>query len=329
MSASIVFLSVLGPIITSYLLLKRSLGRRYNHEERVLRHLDRFLAAGGPEQDLTSEIFAGWCTSLGHLASGVRRARMFNVRNLCLYRRRSDSTCFVPDPKGFPRPHEACRPHFFTEHQITSLLRATERLRPHRNSPLYPEVCRLTIVLLHTTGLRRGELVRLTIDDYNPVERTLSIRTTKFQKSRLVPLSEDATQELESYLVARRRLPHSAETPLICNRSRGLRPYTGAGLAQMLRQLFEAAGVRTAYGKLPRVHDMRHSFAQHALLRWYRNGANVQAKLPALAAYMGHASVVSTQHYLALLEPFAEAASERFERHSMAFLDEGVGGGVT
>jgi integrase len=123
-------------------------------------------------------------------------------------------------------------------------------------------------------------------------------------------------------------LPHPPDAPLLCNRNGGLRPYTGAGLAQGLRHLFRCAGVRTATGQLPHVHDLRHSFAMHALLRWYRAGIDVQARLPALAAYMGHVSVVSTQHYLAFLEPVARKASDLFARHCRSLLDTGLEGGA-
>jgi integrase len=199
-------------------------------------------------------------------------------------------------------------------------LLATEGLRTHPSSPLCREVFRLAVVLLYTAGLRRGELVRLVLSDYDPAERTLRIRVTKFHKSRLVPLSADAAREMEDYLVVRRKLPHAADAPLLSSHSRGLRPYTGAGLAQRLRQLFQCAGLGTASGELPHVHDLRHTFAHQALLRWYRAGVDVQSKLPALATYMGHVSILSTQHYLALLEPFALEASARFARHCKPFL---------
>ena len=161
--------------------------------------------------------------------------------------------------------------------------------------------------------------------DYDPTARTLQIQATKFHKSCLVPLSCDATREMDDYLRVRRNLPHGADGPLLCNWSRGLRSYTGAGLAQGLRQLFQRAEIRTASGRLPRIHDLRHAFAHQALLRWYRAGVDVHTKLPALATYMGHVSIVSTQHYLALLKPFAQEASERFDRHCQLFLEPASG----
>jgi integrase len=126
---------------------------------------------------------------------------------------------------------------------------------------------------------------------------------------------------MQKFFAIRRRLAHAATAPLLCNCHRGLRHYTGAGLAQGLRQLFRAVGLRTATGSPPRVHDLRHSFAHAALQRWYDAGVDVQSRLPALAIYMGHVSIVSTQYYLASFAPFAAQASARFAQHCNAFLD--------
>ena len=170
-------------------------------------------------------------------------------------------------------------------------------------------------MLLYTAGLRRGELTRLVNGDYDPAQRTLLVRASKFHKSRVVALSQDAAREVDRYLVARCRLPHAPDAPLLVNGHGARQAYTGAGLAQGLCCLFRAAGVRTAAGDLPRVHDLRHTYAVHVLLRWYRAGIDVQSQLPMLATAMGHVSVASTAYYLSWLEPVAEAASERFCRH--------------
>lgn len=305
------FGSSLGIPITSYLTLKKALGRRFATETAVLAHLDRFL---GPSA-LTPERFAAWCITLAHLRPTVRRNRMRIVRNLCLYLRRTDTGCFVPDPCSFPAPHAPPRPHIFTEDQIVRLLRVATALRPASKSPLRADVYRLAIVLLYTTGLRRGELVRLVLSDYDAAERTLLVRASKFHKSRLVALSQDGVREIDRYLRARRRLPHDADAPLLVSSSGGLRAYAGESIRTGLCDLFRLADVRTAKGGLPRVHDLRHTYAVHALLRWYRAGVDVQAKLPILATAMGHVSVASTAYYLALVEPIAEAASVRFAGH--------------
>ena len=314
MSVCPTFHSALGPTIAAYVELKQALGREFRKEIAILADLDGFLIAQRA-QTLTATGFAAWTLTLAHLAPRVRRERMRIVRNLCLYQQRTDRHCFVPDTSGFPAPGAPRQPFIFSPQQIAALLRAAATLSSTVASPLRAEVYRLAIVLLYTTGLRRGELVRLAIDDYSPTPRTLLVRASKFHRSRVVPLSPDGAREVDRYLVARRQLPHAPDTPLLVNLRGERHAYTGAGIARGLRSLFRAAGVRTATGDLPRVHDLRHTYAVHVLLRWYRAGINVQSQLPALATAMGHVSVVATAYYLNWLEPVAEAANERFLRH--------------
>jgi integrase len=165
-------------------------------------------------------------------------------------------------------------------------------------------------------------LVRLTFGDYDPPSQTLLIRDSKFHTSRLVPLSTDGAREIDWYLVVRRtrQLAVSPESPLLWHHTRRGTAYTGAGLGHAIRPLLRAAHIRTETGRTPRVHDFRHTFAIEALLRWYRAGANVNAKLPLLATYMGHVSIVSTEYYLQFVEPLATLASERFAGHCGALV---------
>ena len=197
------FSSVLATTIRDYLTLKRALGREYEREEWVLARLDRFLAAR--HADLIAETFAAWCLTLQNLASGVRRGQMRHVRNLCLYRRRREPGCFVPDERLFPPLHQVIQPHIFTDAQVAQLLAVARTLTRTSNSPLCPENMRLAVVLLYTTGLRRGELARLTVRDYDSHQRILVIRASKFHKSRLVPLSADAAREIDQFLEIRRQ----------------------------------------------------------------------------------------------------------------------------
>jgi integrase len=315
------FASSLGSVISRYLALKETLGRGYVKERAILTHLDAHLAASRSE--LTPDAFTSWCHTGEHLASGGRRNRMRIVRNpLCLYRRRTGPTCFVPDSSQFPPLHQPLQPYIFTENEIARLVRAADRLTPLPRTPLRREVFRSAIVLLYTTGLRRGELLGLTVGDYDPHEQVLLVRASKFHKSRLLPLGSDGTQELNAYLEARsgHRLPTSSETPLISSLYRGESAYSGVGFGRVMKRLLLDIEIRTPAGRLPRIHDIRHTFTVHALLRWYRAGVDVQAKLPFLAAYMGHVDIISTQYYLQFVEDLAAAASERFARRCAALV---------
>lgn len=223
------------------------------------------------------------------------------------------------------------RPHLFTNAEVLRLLAAISALPAAPTSPFRRENLRLAIVLLYTTGLRLGALVRLTLGDYDSREHTLLIRDSKFHKSRLLPLSIDGTREIDQYLAARlgRQIATSPDSPLLWHYTHCGTAYTGTGLTNAIRPLLRAAQIQTDTGRVARVHDIRHTFAQQALLRWYRTGADVQAKLPLLATYMGHVSIASTEYYLKFVEPLGVSASERFARHYAGLVSRPVraGGG--
>ncbi len=306
--------SWLSPLIRRYLDLKQALGRGFAIERRVLEALAEFVATAAAA-DLTQSEFEHWCKTQTHLTTGVRRNRMRIVRNFCLYRRRTEPHCFVPDLDCFPHPHQPVQPYIFSETEIVHLLQASELMRPVARCPLRRQFFRLAIVLLYTTGLRRGELLRLALQDYDPQAHTLLVRESKFHKSRYLPLSPDASRELEAYLDARRQhhFPRPVDSPpLLWNGYANGRTYTACGLTNGLQELLRAAGIRKADGRLPRVHDTRHAFAVQVLLRWYRAGVDVQTKLPLLATYMGHVSIASTEYYLPFIPELALAASNRF-----------------
>jgi integrase len=307
------FSSGIAAVLQRYVGMKRALGRQFNSATHALQSLDRLLAKG-EYADLNATAFSAWCKAQEHLASGVRRVRMLEVHAFCLYRRRTEPGCFLPDPQIFPPYHQRLRPHIFTVSEVARLLKAAAGMKGNPSTPLRPELTRLAIVLLFTTGIRRGELLNLTEGDYNRQERTLHIRRTKFYKSRLLPLHEGIANEIEQYLAARAKLklPSLATTPLMWNATRGGRAYTGTGISYCIKPLLLQCGIKAASGLSPRIHDFRHSFAVNALLRWYRAGADVDAKLQLLATYLGHGSALSTHHYLHFIEPMRAAASKRF-----------------
>lgn len=303
--------------IRHFLAHQRMLGRGYKGEEHVLIGVRNFLVRVGTH-DLDQTAFDHWGRHLAPLSPNTRRGRQRIVHKFCQHRRRSEPNCFVPDPLSFTRPTPHRVPVIVEPEQVARMLACATALPPTANSPLRAEVLRLATVLLYTAGLRRGEVVGLTLADVDAEAGVVRVRESKFHKSRLVPLSTSAHQELHRYLKARLATCGDARpsAPLLCNRSRGWRPYTGTGLHGGITLLFDQAGVRDAQHRRPRVHDLRHSFAVEALTQLYRCGEDVQSRLPHLALYMGHVSIVSTAYYLHFVPTLAALASERFARQS-------------
>jgi integrase/recombinase XerD len=310
-----VFSSCLAPVFSRYVELKRALGRRFDASSRTIQSLDRFLHENRAKYpDLNAVAFEAWCHTYEQVSSGVRRVRMLEVLSCCRYRRRTEPMCFVPDPRLFPAYHQRVKPYIFSAAEVSKLMSASSGLQRCPASPMRPDVIRLAIALLFTTGIRRGELLALKLDDYNHRELTLHIRATKFYKSRLLPMNRSIADELERCLRIRtqRKLPTSPDAALIWNAAWGGGAYSGTSLRRALQPLLKKCGIVTPKGKLPRIHDFRHSFAVNALLRWYRAGVDVEAKLPLLATYLGHGSALSTHYYLHFIEPLRCAANERF-----------------
>jgi integrase len=182
----------------------------------------------------------------------------------------------------------------------------------------------MAIILLYTTGLRRGELIRLTLADVDADQGVLLVRESKFHKSRWVPLSPSVRSELRKYLVLRHRagIDSRDSAPLLFS-WRGL-AYTGSGFSTTLKSVLVAAGIRDSNGRRPSIQAFRHSFAVAALLRWYKNDADVQVNLPKLALFMGHVSIVSTAYYLRWMPAVIAQASQRFERSYAGVLEGGA-----
>jgi integrase/recombinase XerD len=315
----------LGPLVERYVSTRRALGRNYRYEQMTLVSMGRFLLKQRAT-DLDSAQFHAWCNSLSGICTNHRRKRQLIVRKFCLYRQRTEPSCFVPDINGFARL-VACRPpSIFGEQEVARMLAVADQLAATPQGPLRPAVVRIAVVLLYTSGLRIGELTRLMIGDVDIERGVLHIRESKFHRSRFVPLSRDAQRKLQKYLGPRLSLPTytDSNSALLCSCSNGFRGYSTGGLREAIQNVFRIAKVFGSDGHIPRVHDMRHVFALQALLRWYRDGLDVQAQLPKLALYMGHVSIVSTAYYLKWIPALAEVASQRFEANFGHVIDGGT-----
>ena len=311
--------------VAAYLNSRHAVGRAYVKEEWILGRLRDYLARLGAA-DLDAALFDRWRAQFYHHSSSTRVVYEHTVFNFCRYRRRREPGCFLPDRDSLARQKPHRLPTIIEPQEVGQLLDYLSHLPPDR--PRYRlrlPAMRLAIVLLYTAGLRRGEVVRLTLGDVDAKAGVLRIRESKFHKSRWVPLSASATAELRHYLAARHQLAGFDErpgAPLLC--MHGSRPYAGECLHAGLKRLLGAAGIHDSEGRVPRVQDFRHSFAVAALLRWYETDADVQASLPRLALYMGHVNIVSTAYYLRWMPAVVARASDRFARACAGVIEGGI-----
>jgi integrase len=311
------FCSGVADSLRGYLSVRRALGRRYAVEEQMLLEWDDFLFRNyGERPDIELEMFHRWSGTMDHLTSTVRRNRMRVVRNFLIFHARNHPETGVPDITTFPKPQPPKPPRLVAETEMARILAAASQLPPSHQNLLRGPTIRLALVLLYCCGLRRGELLRLKLEHFDPGENVLRIESTKFNKSRLVPLTESVAQELDRYLQL--RLSMAPESYLIQsdNPVARERVYSAEGLTHNWLYLCLSASVLDESGRPPRLHDLRHSFAVTALNRWYERGENVQAKLPHLATYLGHVCPSSTHYYLHLTPGLRDAASRRFDQYA-------------
>jgi site-specific recombinase XerD len=305
--------SWLSDQICRFIELRRLSGTDYRSQAKLLGYFDRFLVKehlSGPP--VTRQIIDQYFQSFSHLRSRVQYNRFSVVRQLCEYIAQTDPCCYIPEPMKSVSTQKTHRPYIFRKSEIEALLSAASALLPPNS--LRPHTYHTLLGLLYTTGIRVGEASGLALKDFHSQENLLYIAKGKFRKARWVPLHPSVSQVLERYVHKRLQSgPRSADLPLFINRrAQGLHYGT---VHHTFRQLLKQCGIIHNKETGPRIHDLRHTFAVHRLLAWYRDGQDVNARLPALATYMGHVNVNSTQVYLKPTAELLEQVNTRFRNH--------------
>jgi len=218
----------------------------------------------------------------------------------------------APFPAVLPKYPLPFIPYIYSRDEIRRLLRATE-LRT-RNRRLEPVTIRTMLLVYYAAGLRLHEAINLTCADVDLKESILTIRNTKFGKTRLVPIGSQLTRALVQY--DRTRPKHRpADAPFFTTRAGA--PVLKRTLESNFNTLRNLTGIRrTGTRQQPRIHDLRHTFAVHRLTAWYQQGKDVQRLLYHLSVYLGHVDLASTQVYLSLTPELLHEASQRFERYA-------------
>ena len=309
--------SIFADHIANFIGLKRRLGYQFESQSAILLRFDRYLCEMDYQGPLTEELALNFATSNPQVSKNECVRKYQFVRQFSDY-----LAAFIPDTPplrpGVLKQITGYAPaHIYTDEEMTRLMngaRRVSRVNPLRNVTLH------TIVgLTASTGLRISEVVKLDRADVDLETGILTIRRSKFQKDRLIPVHQTTLKVLRDYVPLRdARFPRPA-TPAFFISMWGGRFSTNT-LSQAFRNLACSVGVRKAIGHGPHFHDLRHTFAVRRLVAWYREGKDVQAMLPFLATYMGHVHYRDTAYYLTATAELLGLAAEKYE----AFLKKEV-----
>lgn len=302
-------MSALQQALRDYIAMRRGLGYKFVHQERRLERFVAFMAQRDATV-ITTKLALEWATQPpGRHPSWA--LRLTDVRGFARHLHSLDPRTEVP-PTGIIAYPGRARPYLYTDAEIQTLLAAALALPPVHGLRRWTYHC--LFGLLAVTGLRISEALSLRRDDVDLEKGILTIRDTKFGKSRLVPLHRSTQGVLLDY--ARRRDAHlgAPRSPYFLVAERGgrlLRQYVDRVFWRLSRQI----GLRSASAHTgPRLHDFRHYFAVTTLISWYRSGQRVDTLMPVLSTYLGHSCLRDTYWYLSACPELMDHAARRLEK---------------
>ena len=309
------FGSVLGDIMAEHVELMRNRGYKYITQPVWLMRFDQFLQLNPVLQDEPVEVMLErWATAKttrNHAAECEKLKRVLAK----ILRHRNPS---IPPRRPDSRPEKEVakqwrKPHIYSPADVRRMLDVAGSY-PSPRAPLRPLSIYTMLLLAYCAGLRRGELARLDLGDVDLQGGTITVRQTKFFKTRILPLPDSVMAELRAYIDARRRAGASQDprSGLFWHEQRSAR-YTKEAVAWLLVNVIRRAGLKPLQGRTgPRLHDLRHSMVVKRIIEWYRAGINPQDRLPFLATYLGHRDIHSTLVYITVTQDLLHHANERF-----------------
>lgn len=308
-------MSTLRTAVENYLTLRRRLGTQLLRPGAALHQFVDFLEQQGATR-ITRELALRWAVSPKNALPSTWAARLGHVRRFAAWRSAADPRTEVPPLKLLPYRVLRKPPYIYSDDEVDQLVRAAAKLRSRRG--VRGLVHATLFGLLASTGLRLGEAVGLDDADVDLASGVLTIRRTKFGKSRLVPLHETTRRALARYVRRRDELLARQGDGAFFVSERGDRRLSQCAARYNFAKVSRAVGLRQPaggfrHGRGPRLHDMRHRFAAKRLLDWYRAGVDVERQIPRLATYLGHVHVNETYWYIEAVPELLRLATERLE----------------
>jgi integrase len=308
------FLSCFAPRLNDYVALRRSLGFQFKVQAEMLIQFDRFAHVRRHEGAITAELVIDFATS-GSVSELFQSRRYQVVRNFAEYVANFEPETPLLDPGFLRRPRKRPVPYIYNDAEILRLLVAAKKIS--RRHPVRGATVHAMVGLGAAAGLRIREVIRLDRKDVDLRTGVLSVRGSKFNKDRLVPVHASTLEVLRRSAEIRDAHFGEVASPAFFLTLRASR-YARNTLQLDFWRLGRAAGLREAMGNGPRYHDLRHTFAVRRLAGWYREGLDLQAMLPVLATYIGHAHYTDTAYYLGATAELLGLAADRFARFTGA-----------
>ncbi|AWK85972.1 tyrosine-type recombinase/integrase [Azospirillum thermophilum] len=300
-------------LVQEYLDERRRLGYALSVPGTQLMAFARFADRSGHRGPLTADLVLAWARGEATRATPITWARRLEiVRPFAQHRARIEPGTEVPDADVFGRGHRRLAPHIYTDAEIVDLLAAARRLPPE--GMLRPTTYETLFGLIAATGLRLSEALHLCCSDLDLGQGHLTVRRTKFCKSRLVPLHPSTMDALTQYLAVRQRhVPPVPEAPLFVSLSgNGLPTSTVHHVFMRIRA--DLGWIARGGHPVPRIHDLRHTFICRRVMLWHEHGTDIDNAMLALSTYVGHVKVSDTYWYLSGVPELMGIAGQRFER---------------
>ncbi len=300
-------MSALAEAAADYLSLRGRLGHDLADARRLLPRFVDYLDQTGTAT-ITIAAAVAWSTQpdVGP-GSTVWPRRMTAVRGFARHMAGIDPATEIPPLGLLPMRQRWTQPFLFSASDVERLLAAASSIRWR-----LPAAAHATLLgLLAVTGMRVGEALKLDDADIDWTEGVLSVRESKFGKSRLVPVASSTLDALATYAALRDELV-DRRVPAVFVSVRGNRTIY-ACVQETFRRLCTTADIGVDAPRRPRVHDLRHSFAVNTLIGWHRAGEHVDARLPALSTYLGHRDPRSTYWYLSAAPELLALAARKIE----------------